>query len=544
MSVAHKVGARIADLRVGVGFLSRLPGFLRRPVGPEEARTTLRRRLERRGPDFLALVKRAVYEHPDSPYRQLLQLAGCEYGDLERLVAEDGLEGALRTLLRHGVYLTVSELKGRRTVTRGSATVMFEPAGLRNPRAALHVPVASSGSRGVSAVVSLDLVFLRDTAVDQGLVLAARHGSQWRHAIWSVPGGAGFKQILKFSGCAAPPERWFSQLDPATPGLDPRYRWTTELICRGSALAGVPLPRPRYVPVDDPLPIARWMAEVLRAGDTPHVHTFVSSAVRLCQAAHAAGLSLDGVEFSVCGEPITATRLAEIRRAGAEAVSQYGTAETSTIGFGCLSRAAPDEVHLLDDMHAMIQAGDAAPGRELPPSGVLVTSLRPTAPLMLLNVSLGDQAVVSRRTCGCPLDELGWTTHLHGVRSYEKLTAGGMTFLDTDLIRVLEEVLPARFGGGSTDYQLLETEAGDGRPRLRLLANPSLGALDEKALAEAFLTAIAPGTGTERVMGLVWREAGLVEVERQRPRSTSTGKILHLSTTARGRAATAATRSG
>jgi hypothetical protein len=530
---SFKVAARIADLRVGAGFLSRLPVFLRRPVGFEEARATLRRRLERREADFLALVKRAVYEHPGSPYRRLLALAGCEYGDLVRLVAEDGLERALRTLFRHGVYLTVGELKGGRPLIRGGTTVAVEPSSLRNPQAALHVPVASSGSRGASAVVSLDLVFLRDTAVDQGLVLAARGGRRWRHAIWSVPGGAGFKQVLKFSGCGAPPVRWFSQLDPATPELDPRYRWTTELICRGSSLAGVPLPRPVHVPVDDPLPIARWMTGVRRAGDTPHVHTFVSSAVRLCQAARDSGLSLDGVEFSVCGEPITATRLAEIRRVGAEAVPQYGTAETSTIGFGCLSPAAPDELHFLDDMHAMIQPGDAGSGRELPSGSLLVTSLRATAPLMLLNVSLGDEAVVSRRTCGCPLEGLGWATHLHGVRSYEKLTAGGMTFLDMDLIRILEEVLPVRFGGGSTDYQLVETEAEDGRPRLRLLVNPSLGALDEKALAETFLTAIAPGKGAERVMGLVWRDAGLLEVERRPPRSTSTGKILHLSTTFR-----------
>lgn len=541
---SFKVAAQVADLRVGVGFLSRLPAFLRRPVGFQEARAALRWRLERREPDFLTLVKRAVYEHPGSPYRQLLALAGCEYGDVVRLVAEDGLEGALHTLFRHGVYLTVSEFKGIRPVIRGGTTVTLDPTGLRNPQAALHVPVASSGSRGVSAVVSLDLVFLRDTAVDQGLVLAVRGGRRWRHAIWSVPGGAGFKQILKFSGCGAPPVRWFSQLDPMTPGLDPRYRWTTELICRGSAWAGVPLPRPLHVPVDDPLPVARWMAEVRREGDTPHVHTFVSSAVRLCQAAHDAGMSLDGVEFSVCGEPITATRLAEIRRVGAEAVPQYGTAETSTIGFGCLSPEAPDELHFLDDMHAMIQPGYAASGRELPSGGVLVTSLRPTAPLMLLNVSLGDQAIVSRRACGCPLDELGWATHLHGVRSYEKLTAGGMTFLDTDLVRVLEEMLPARFGGGSTDYQLVETEAEDGRPRLRLLAAPSLGILDEKALAEAFLAAIAPGGGTERVMGLVWRDAGLLEVERRPPLSTSTGKILHLATATRGHVRTAMVRSG
>ena len=75
---------------------------------------------------------------------------------------------------------------------------------------------------------------------------------------------------------------------------------------------------------------------------------------------------------------------------------------------------------------------------------------------------------------------MGWTTHLREIRSHEKLTAGGMTFLDTDLIRVLEEVLPARFGGAPTDYQLVEEEAAEGQPRVRLLVHPRIGAVDAR----------------------------------------------------------------
>jgi hypothetical protein len=91
---------------------------------------------------------------------------------------------------------------------------------------------------------------------------------------------------------------------------------------------------------------------------------------------------------------------------------------------------------------------------------------------------MGDQAIVVQRACGCPLEQLGWVTHLHTIRSYEKLTGGGMTFLDTDVIRVLEEELPARFGGTPTDYQLLEEEADDGQPRLQLLVHPRVGPLN------------------------------------------------------------------
>ena len=141
---------------------------------------------------------------------------------------------------------------------------------------------------------------------------------------------------------------------------------------------------------------------------------------------------------------------------------------------------------------------------------------------------MGDQAELDQRPCGCPMADLGWTTHLSGIRSYEKLTAGGMTFLDTDIIRVLEDVLPARFGGGPTHYQLVEEEDDGGRARLRLLVDPAAGALDPAQVADAFLSAIGGGTGVERVMELEWRQARILEVRRERPRSAPSGKISHL----------------
>jgi hypothetical protein len=41
-----------------------------------------------------------------------------------------------------------------------------------------------------------------------------------------------------------------------------------------------------------------------------------------------------------------------------------------------------------------------------------------------------------------------------------------MNILDADLIWILEEVLPARPGGGPTDYQLIESDADAGGPML------------------------------------------------------------------------------
>ena len=165
----------------------------------------------------------------------------------------------------------------------------------------------------------------------------------------------------------------------------------------------------------------------------------------------------------------------------------------------------------------------------LPPTAMLLSSLLPSAPILLLNVCMGDQAEFTRRTCGCGLETAGWTLHIHDVRSFEKLTAGGITLLDIDVIRVLEEVLPARFGGGPTDYQLLERLDDDrARPQVRLLASPTLGDLDLAAVADVFLSAVGGGTGGERLMELQWRGAGVLRVVREAPRRTASGKILHL----------------
>jgi len=250
--------------------------------------------------------------------------------------------------------------------------------------------------------------------------------------------------------------------------------------------------------------------------------------VRLAEAALAAGLDLEGVEMTLIGEPITAARLAAIGRAGARAVPAYGSGEAGLIATGCLAPVEPDEVHVYRDLQALIQPGRDAAVTALPPEALLISSLRPTAALVLLNVAMGDQAEMDERACGCPLADLGWTSHLSGIRSYEKLTAGGMTFLDTDIIRVLEDVLPARFGGGPTDYQLVEEEDPGGRPRVRLLVHPAVGPLDDGAVADAFLAGIGGGAGVERVMELEWRQARILQVERRVPRTAPTGKIAHL----------------
>jgi hypothetical protein len=491
-----------------------------------EARAALRRSLEERHVAFLSMA-RTLLRDTASPYRELLALAGCEYGDLEKLVAQEGVEGALAVLFRRGVYLTLDELKGRRPVVRGSATVNVEPARLANPFARVELPAYSSGSRGTRTHVGIGLDAVREEAIGIALLHEACGDRGWRNAVWGVPGGWSILRILEFAAFGAAPERWFSQVDPRRSEVHARYRLSARALRWGGLLGGVRLPLPEHVSLDDPLPIARWMAAVRRSGGTPNLTGFASSAVRVCRAAAAAGLDVRGAWFTIGGEPVTPARVAAIQDVGGRVLPRYGATETGIIGQGCLAPEASDDLHFRTDLYALIQPGADAGTTGLLPRALLVTSTRRHARLLLINVSLGDHAVLTRRACGCPLERLGWTTHVHSLRSHARLTAGGMTFSDADVVRVLERDLPARFGGSPTDYQIWEEEHPDGSPRLRLLVHPALGPLDEDAVVQGFLESVGRGTGAERIMSLAWRDARLVRVERKAPAITASGKILH-----------------
>ncbi len=256
-----------------------LPPALRHPLTVPTAREILARRLAGRSRAFLGLMRDAVYGHVPSVYGHLLRHVGCEYGDLERLVRQDDVEGALRRLLDVGVHLTVDESKGRRPIVRGSLSLRADPAGLANPLARGHVPVSSSGSRGTGTTVLMDLACIRDHGVNTALALEAFGGTEWVKAVWGVPGGAALYRILKLSSFGRRVARWFTQVDLAAPGLHPRYRWSHRLVrwvtSPGRAPAGA-----RARAARRPVPVARWMAAVVRQGATPWIRTLPSSAVR------------------------------------------------------------------------------------------------------------------------------------------------------------------------------------------------------------------------------------------------------------------------
>ena len=527
---------RRRDLADGLRFLRRLPPLLRTRLDADAALATVRQRLATREQDFLALLRAAVFPHPTQPVHRLLARAGCAYGDVEQLVWREGLEGALLVLFRAGVYFSADELAGRVPVVRGSDRFTVALGDFRNPSARGHLTARSGGSRsGAAGVLALDLDALVEQFPSYRAAYAAAGFDCRTTALWTAPGTTGIAMSIRnLVLFGHPVERWFSPVDVSDAATPRAHRWMPWAVQAVAATQGVRFARPEFVSPSAPRLILDWIATARRAGQRPFLILYPTSAVRLAEAAAAAESDLDGVTLLLLGEPVTAARVEAVRRAGAVAWTLYGTIETGTVGQGCRRPQAVDEVHVYEDLHALVQPGADGDAAGLHAAALLVTSLRPYSRLVTVNASVGDQAVLSRRDCGCPLQAVGWQTHLAEIHSFEKLTGMGMTFAAAEVTPVLEQLLPARFGGMATDYQLVEEETGGGGVRLRLIVHPRLGALDDAVLIDAFLSDLARVSPTRRLMTLAWRSGGIVHVDRSPPLAAPSGKIMHFRRTGGG----------
>lgn len=185
-------------------------------------------------------------------------------------------------------------------------------------------------------------------------------------------------------------------------------------------------------------------------------------------------------------------------------------------------------MHLVRGMCGLIQYDRRVPNSEQTVPAFYFTSILPTAPKILLNAESDDYGIVENRSCGCPLEDLGLTDHLRQVRSFSKLTGEGVTLIGSDVVHILEEVLPARYGGSPLDYQMMEVEDEDGFTRLRLLVSPRLEIDDDNEVVRTVLDALQERNAGADQAQSVWREAGALRIERTEPVWTSRGKFMSL----------------
>jgi hypothetical protein len=195
------------------------------------------------------------------------------------------------------------------------------------------------------------------------------------------------------------------------------------------------------------------------------------------------------------------------------------------IGNACADPAALDDVHVAIDKVSLLSRDVQIGGAEV--SGLFLTTLASTTPRIMLNVELGDYAVRRNRNCGCTFAALGFAEHLENIRSYEKLTSEGMHFVGADLIALVEEILPARFGGDASAYQFVEEEEA-GVPRVSLVVSPRVGPIDRSAATHVVMDALARKSAAQRMMAARWLESGTLRVIRREPTATFAGKVLAL----------------
>ncbi len=527
-----------ADLARYGRFSWKLRGFLRRRISLEEAHEHLRKRLAERETNFLRVARHGIYGNPGSPYLPLLQHAGCAYGDLERETRSRGLEGALRALHDSGVYLTFEEFKGRTPVIRGGREFPVRPEAFENPFLGTYYYAQSGGSTGTGTRVAIDLEHLADQA-PMNMISYHVHGVLHTPTlIWrgTLPDCTGVNNVLRPALFDQIPVRWFAL--PTVSGMAHRpllARIATPYLVHLARLYGAPVPRPEPVALTDAIVVARAVAETLRTHSACLVRAHVSMALRICLAARSAGLDFTGATFMGGGEPPTPTKVREITQTGATWVPTYVFTEADHVGLGCQRPQDGNDLHFLKHSLALIQYPRPVPGSRMEVNAFSFTTLLPAARKILLNVESDDYGVVERSECGCDLERLGFTEHLRHVRSFSKLTGEGVTLVGSEMVRVLEEVLPDRFGGTSQDYQLVEEEDEQGFTRLTLLVAPQVELSDESAAVQVVLEALGRGTVAADLSQSLWRQAGTLRVARRPPIWTGRGKLLPLHLSGRAR---------
>jgi hypothetical protein len=209
-------------------------------------------------------------------------------------------------------------------------------------------------------------------------------------------------------------------------------------------------------------------------------------------------------------------------------VTSYGSVEAVAIGLGCSRPAYVDEVHLAMDAYALIGYPYSVPGLDVTVPAFNLTGLLDSAPKVMLNYQSDDYGVVETRACGCGLEKYGYTTHVHEIRSYSKLVGEGVTLIGNELLRILEEVLPARFGGTPLDYQIMEREDANGFTRLFLLINPRLEIPSHAEVIRVIMDALGKSSPMAAAARTVWQQAETLQIERREPVATARSKLLPL----------------
>jgi hypothetical protein len=520
----------LADLKMYARFLWGLRSFLRHTITLEEARATIRQRIAERESNFLRTVERNIFGHPQSPYLPLLKLAQCEFADVREMVRSKGLEDTLRALREAGVYVSFEEFKGRKAMVRDGRVIHVQPSDFDNPFPSHYYRMRTGGTSGAATSVLLDLEHLADETPSR-IMAFATHGAldvPTACGFGPLPDGTGFFIAFRMARSGRMFDKWFPPFAASDLRPSVKYRLANYFIIKLARLYGAPIPWPEPVGAEDAIVVARWVARKLEEHGACVFNSTVSMVLRICVAAQEAGLDLTGAIMFGGGEATTRAKVRTITATGARFVPNYFVVEAGAVGWGCACPVDESDLHFVNDGLALIQYPRQVPGSEISVDSFHFTRLLASAPKVILNVESDDYGVIEQRSCGCPLESLGFTDHFRYVRSFSKLTGEGVTLVGSEMVRILEEVLPGRFGGSPQSYQLMEEEDEGGFTRLSLLISPEIEIEDEGAVIDTVLEALGQSSVAADLARSIWSQAGTLHIKRREPIWTSRGKLMPL----------------
>jgi len=498
--------------------------MLRYPHGG--AADFIREHLANREQRFLDLAASRVFAEPANPYRELFRLAGCEQFDLAESVKRCGLEATLSNLAAEGVYLSHDEFKGKTPLMRAGREIPCRPEALLNPVTRGYIPGVSGGSRsrGTPNRKSAEMQVCRD-AYEQ---LRNREFGLHSRVVGLVrpilPSASALRNSIDRVRAGGKIDRWFSTRGGVRDAA--HYRVLTHFVVGVGRCLGAPLPWPRYLPPNDVLPVAQWIAAHRREGRLCAIRSFASAAVRIAAAAREADLDISGTMFFVGGEALTPSKRATIEDAGAEVYPSYVISEIGVVGGACRQMKHGNCVHLHRDALAVISRQRTAPLSGMPVNSLMFSTLLTFASSFFINVEMDDSGVLEPATCQCEYSAAGLTTQVRDIFSYGKLTGQGITLLGSDVVSILERALPARFGGAPGDYQLVEKE-GSRQTQLILRVSPRTRAASAADVHEFFLNELRKCYGGTLAARL-WTHSDGLSVSFEEPCVTAGGKVLPL----------------
>ncbi len=497
--------------------------FLKDTFSLEDCEEIVIDRMQRREENFLNLFE-YIFRHENNVYRRLLVNANYSINRIRQMVHDTGVDETLPELVRDGIYITVDEFKGRKPIIRNGLSIRADRGDFDNPGVQKCFNLESGATRSSGTRTKYDPDLITYMAPYHALIFNAHGISEMPIGLYFPipPAASGFFHLLAHSKTGNPPKKWFTHVDIKSIDSSIANKFAVEFVYKMAGIYGVELPKPEFVYLQNMLKIAQWISETLKEYSGCILHTYASSALRVCRAAKQNGIDITGATFITAGEPLTPAKYSEIKSVGGIAIPRFGFVEGGiNVGSGCARPSACDDIHLHKDSFALIQYERKLYFTEKPVDAFLFTSLSPFAPKLLLNVETDDFGILEKKNCNCKLGRLGFDEHFYNIKSFGKLTGERVTFVHTEIVKTLEEVIPEKFGGSLVDYQILEEEDKNGFTKLYLLVSPRVGKIDEEELKKTIYRQLG---GTRAFHVNIWAQANTVQIRREDPIPTKRGK--------------------